>query len=269
MVPFLKRYGTRPAFFAVDLINEAEGAIGGINFISGRGTPWAGCTWRTMQSFIKECASAAHAAVSGIKVTASSGWHAENNIKRFVGLGLDFLDWHSYRNDGKLPLTSKLSLEPLMELLNDWLERASQRLFEMGGTIDKYMGDGIMAIFGAPLPQPDHAIRSVYAEFQLQEAFEVFRQDHQLGFGVGIATGIVVVGNLGSRRRMEYTAVGDAVNLAARLEKVATDQDIIVDEATYVLLQERFAHVVLSQIKVKGKDPMDLYKLTAIKKPWK
>ncbi|HNV72569.1 MAG TPA: adenylate/guanylate cyclase domain-containing protein, partial [Candidatus Ozemobacteraceae bacterium] len=176
---------------------------------------------------------------------------------------------------GFTALASKMPNEGLAVLLNDWLERASQRLFQLDGTIDKFLGDGIMALFGAPLPQADHALRAAYTAFNLQEAFENYLsenrkilEDNTIGMGIGIATGTVLVGNFGSRRRMEFTAVGDAVNLAARLEKVAEDGDIIIDKTTLNLLQDRFAFTTKSKVPLKGKEPMDVYRLTGVKVPW-
>jgi hypothetical protein len=112
-VPFLKEFASHPAFFAVDIINEADGAVGGLDFLSGGMDPRKGCSWKEMRAFIKACADAFHAAVPGIKVTATSGWHEENNLKagRFSGLGLDFYDWHSYRDDPVLPHARSLNLD--------------------------------------------------------------------------------------------------------------------------------------------------------------
>jgi hypothetical protein len=112
-VPFVKEFAKHPAFFAVDIMNEADGAIGGIDFLSGGMNPKLGCTWKQMRLFIKECAAAFHAAVPGIKVTCTSGWHEYKNVKagRFSGLGLDFYDWHSYKDDPDLPHARDLKLD--------------------------------------------------------------------------------------------------------------------------------------------------------------
>jgi hypothetical protein len=112
-VPFLREFGGHPAFFAVDIINEADGAVGGADALSGGFNPLIGCSWKEMRVFIKECAAAFHEAVPGIKVTATSGWHEEKNVKagRFSGLGLDFYDWHSYRDDPDLPHAGSLGLD--------------------------------------------------------------------------------------------------------------------------------------------------------------
>ncbi|HNV70581.1 MAG TPA: hypothetical protein PKO06_12845 [Candidatus Ozemobacteraceae bacterium] len=112
-VPFVKAMAASPAFFAVDIINEADGTIGKIDALSGCMNPLQGCTWKEMRVFIKACAEAFHAAVPGIKVTATSGWHEEKNVKagRFSGLGLDFYDWHSYRDVPDLPHARTLGLD--------------------------------------------------------------------------------------------------------------------------------------------------------------
>lgn len=108
VVPFLKRYGNHPAFWAVDLMNEAEGAIGGIDALSGAYDPRKGCTWKTMRAFLKETITAVRREVPKIKISSSSGWHEYKNLDKFSGLGLDFLDWHSYRDDADIPDRSKL-----------------------------------------------------------------------------------------------------------------------------------------------------------------
>ncbi|MEW6709587.1 MAG: hypothetical protein AB1403_07145 [Candidatus Riflebacteria bacterium] len=112
-LPFVKEFAVHPAFFAVDIMNEADGAIGGTDFLSGGMNPKLGCTWKQMRVFIKECAKAFHEAVPGVKVTCTSGWHEYKNVKagRFSGLGLDFYDWHSYRDDPDLPHASELNLD--------------------------------------------------------------------------------------------------------------------------------------------------------------
>ncbi|MBF0546557.1 MAG: hypothetical protein HQM08_19075 [Candidatus Riflebacteria bacterium] len=112
-VPFLKEFANNPAFFAVDIINEAEGAVGGFDALSGGYNPLIGCSWKEMRVFIKECADAFHSAIPGIKVTSTSGYHEWNNLKagRFSGLGLDFYDWHSYQDNPNFPDASTLGLD--------------------------------------------------------------------------------------------------------------------------------------------------------------
>lgn len=112
-LPFLQEFARHPAFFAVDIMNEADGAVGGIDFLSGGMNPRLGCTWKQMRIFIKKCAKAFHQAIPGIRVTCTSGWHEYKNVKagRFSGLGLDFYDWHSYKDEPDLPHARELKLD--------------------------------------------------------------------------------------------------------------------------------------------------------------
>ncbi len=124
-------------------------------------------------------------------------------------------------------------------MLNEVFQLASDRIQARGGTIDKFMGDSVMAYFGAPLPLTDHPLRAVAAALDILEALEqrkreaadlrMVRADVQLG--VGIHTGPVVVGEIGSDQRTNFTAVGDSVNVAHRLEKLAEPGQILVSEA--------------------------------------
>lgn len=112
-VPFVKRYAERPAFFAVDIINEADGAVGRADAATGCFRPLEGCTWAQMREFIRDVARAIHQECPGVKVTASSGWHGWKNVKagRFSGLGLDFYDFHVYDDRPNLPHARELGLD--------------------------------------------------------------------------------------------------------------------------------------------------------------
>jgi adenylate cyclase len=136
-------------------------------------------------------------------------------------------------------LSEGMKAPAVVSLLNDVFQLVSDRILERGGTIDKYIGDSVMAYFGAPVPHADHAQRAVLAALDIQRAVrERARRirDQQLegvpaDIGVGIHTGTVVVGNIGSDRRTDFTAIGDAVNVAHRLEKLAKPGEILVSEA--------------------------------------
>ncbi len=129
-------------------------------------------------------------------------------------------------------------LEPaaVVALLNDVFQLVSDCILRRGGTIDKFIGDSVMAYFGAPVPSADHPIAAVSAAVDIVRAVED-RNDkleaggHVIGVGVGVHTGPVVVGNIGSDRRTDFTAIGDSVNVAARLEKLARAGEILVSEA--------------------------------------
>jgi class 3 adenylate cyclase len=139
-------------------------------------------------------------------------------------------------------LSEGLKAHKVVALLNEIFQLVSDKILERGGTIDKFIGDSVMAYFGAPVTQPDHALRALSAAIAIQQAVEArTRAIRQPGgaasealpveIGIGIHTGVVVVGNIGSDRRTDFTAVGDAVNVAHRLEKLARPGEILVSEA--------------------------------------
>lgn len=139
-------------------------------------------------------------------------------------------------------LSEGLSAHDVVSLLNEIFQLASDIILERGGTIDKFIGDSVMAYFGAPVQQPDHALRAVTCAVEIQRAIERRGSQMELRIpgvpsrepvrvGIGIHTGTVIVGNIGSDRRTDFTAVGDAVNVAHRLEKLAQPGEILVSEA--------------------------------------
>jgi class 3 adenylate cyclase len=137
-------------------------------------------------------------------------------------------------------LSEGMKAPDVVALLNEIFHLVSDRILENGGTIDKFIGDSVMAYFGAPVPHPDHAQRAVNAAVQILEAIaERNDRKRQRGaakpapveIGIGVHMGNVVVGNIGSDRRTDFTAIGDAVNVAHRLEKLARPGEILVSEA--------------------------------------
>ena len=124
---------------------------------------------------------------------------------------------------GFTTIAERLPAEAVVDLLNAALSRLSDAVFAHSGTLDKFTGDGLMAIFGAPVAQPDDAARAVAAGLAMLEAIRDLDAQQpagapRLAIGVGIHTGEAIVGNIGSARRLDYTAIGDAVNLASRVE---------------------------------------------------
>ena len=119
------------------------------------------------------------------------------------------------------------SLAPgqVVEILNTYFSRAIEPILAAGGTVDKFLGDGVMAYFNAPLPQPDHALRAVRAAWRVCRAVEESHGElppaSRLSFGVGVSTGQVVIGNIGTPQLMNFTAIGDAVNVSLRLQEHA------------------------------------------------
>jgi adenylate cyclase len=133
-------------------------------------------------------------------------------------------------------LSEGMKASDVVALLNEVFQLASDRILACGGTIDKFIGDSVMAYFGAPVPDPDHPLQAVRAAVEIQEALaarslRVGSDAIRVEIGIGIHTGVVVVGTIGSDRRSDFTAVGDAVNVAHRLEKLARPSQILVSEA--------------------------------------
>jgi adenylate cyclase len=141
------------------------------------------------------------------------------------------------------------------------------------GVVDKYIGDAIMAVFGAPVPKPDDAVNAVRAAVKMRRALQVLntrlaeRGLATLRTGIGIHTGEVVAGNIGSERRMEYTVIGDAVNLASRLETSTKDLgvNVLISEDTYALTKHVVEARPVREITVKGrKAPVMTYEVLGI-----
>lgn len=169
---------------------------------------------------------------------------------------------------GFTPLSEKLSPEEVVAILNRYFDIVTRCIFENKGTIDKFMGDAAMAIFNAPLLLEDHALwalraaRAIIDEgVELQKAVAEM-SGVTLNFGIGINTGEAVVGNIGAMNRMEYTAIGDTVNLAARLESNAKPGQVLVSESVYRAAAGQIPLEPVGEIPVKGKSrPVMVYQL--------
>lgn len=150
----------------------------------------------------------------------------------------------------------------VVRLLNEYFSEMTEAIQEAGGTVDKFIGDGLLAIFGVPLPLPDHgAPQAIEAAREMERRLGGLQQRWRLrglpalDIGIGIHTGSGVVGNMGSRRKMEYTVIGDAVNVAARVESATRRYEVrvLVSEATMELLAERPPARDLGEVEVKGR----------------
>ena len=155
------------------------------------------------------------------------------------------------------------SMEPtqLQALLNSVFSRLTDQIRSNRGTIDKYMGDCVMAFWGAPVDTPDHASLAVKTALDMSNAMRTLNEEHrakglpEIGIGIGLNTGTMCVGDMGSDIRRSYTVVGDSVNLGSRLEGLSKiyGVDIVVSESTQKLAQD-FAWQELDKVRVKGKD---------------
>jgi len=169
---------------------------------------------------------------------------------------------------GFTSLSETLSPQELVKHLNEYLSAMTDIILETGGTLDKYVGDEIMCFWGAPLEVKDHAFRAcdcaLKQKKRLQELNESWPAEKRLAIGIGLNTGIMTVGNMGSEGRMNYTLMGDNVNLGARLEgtnKVYGTM-IIASEYTYAMVKDQFVFRELDTIRVKGKNrPVVIYEL--------
>lgn len=175
---------------------------------------------------------------------------------------------------GFTSISEKMDPEELVKLLNEYLTEMTNIVFKHGGTLDKYMGDAIMAIYGAPLDQEDHAHRACSTALDMLKTLEVLNQKwekegkNRLGIGIGINTGFMMVGNMGSSQRFDYTVMGDAVNLGSRLEGANKSYmtNILISETTYEKVKEDFLCLEVDSVRVKGKAlPVKVY--TILGKP--
>ncbi|OUL36924.1 adenylate/guanylate cyclase domain-containing protein [Nostoc sp. T09] len=172
---------------------------------------------------------------------------------------------------GYTTLTENLGAAEVVSLLNQYFETMVEAVFNHEGTLDKFIGDALMAVFGAPLPLTEnHAWRAVQAALDMRQRLAEFNQRRiiqaqpQIHIGIGISSGEVVSGNIGSHKRMDYTVIGDGVNLSSRLEGVTKEYgcDIVLSEFTYQLCSDRIWTRQLDKIRVKGKyQAVNIYEL--------
>ncbi len=148
-------------------------------------------------------------------------------------------------------MAERMDPERLIEVVNSYLASATEAIFAQEGVLDKFMGDAVMALYNALLPQPDHAFRAVKTAFALRESLKSQHIEPGLHFGFGISTGEVVVGNVGSEALMNYTAIGDAVNVAFRLQEQAKEGQILLSDSTYDQLKDSVDARPLGRMSIK------------------
>ena len=170
---------------------------------------------------------------------------------------------------GFTPLSERIGEEEVYSLMQDCVARMMEAVHRYEGTITQFTGDGVMALFGAPIAHEDSARRAVAAALEMQKSLGEYadevHKEHSIecSFRVGLNTGPVVVGSISDNLDMDYTALGDTVNLAARMESLAEPGTVYLTEETYRVVKDYFECASLGALAVKGKaDPVTAYRAT-------
>jgi len=157
-------------------------------------------------------------------------------------------------------LSEELAPELVVGFLNEYFTKMVDIIFKYGGMIDKFVGDEIMAIFGAPITHQNDASRAIQTAIEMQKGTEKLKpqgisDNHQkLSIGIGINSGEVIAGNIGSRKHMDYTVIGDAVNTAKRLESYAKKNQILITRDVFNMVKkDKYQFKGIGKVKVKGK----------------
>jgi adenylate cyclase len=261
-----------PSGIVLDAVRKAA-LVGGTALISGyvgyrsKGLIVLAVQEQEEKKFIRQIFGR-HASESVVEDALRRGLQLSGEEKEITILISDIRDF--------TPLAEKLPPGEIVELLNSYFTEMVDVISQNGGTVNKFMGDGLLAIFGAPVSHPNNAERAVRAALAMLERLAEFnsRQAAQgraeLRQGIGIGTGRVVVGNIGSTERMEYTVIGDAVNLSARLEELNKEfgTSILISQTTYQQVEAIIQATPLKPVNVKGKEQsVMVYAVTGIKQP--
>jgi len=173
---------------------------------------------------------------------------------------------------GFTSMSETLEPEEVVKIINEYLSVQTEIILRNGGMLDKFVGDCAMAVYGTPIAKPDDALRAVKTAVEIQTAVKELNQNRkQAGertvmIGIGINTGELISGNMGSKQKMDYTVIGDTVNLAARLESVAEGGSILISEATYQEVKDAVVAEKLSPLPIKGKkEAVQVYSVKGLK----
>lgn len=202
---------------------------------------------------------------------------ADHLMKSEQGLGGELVPVTVLFSDIRSFTSISENMDPreLLDFLNEYLAGMVESVLRHHGVVDKFIGDAIMAVFGAPVPEPDDPLHAVCAALAMRETLAKINEGFlarglpEIRTGIGLHSGQVVAGNMGHSERMEYTVIGDAVNLASRLEGLTKELqcDIIVSEDLYIQVKDDVVVEPLRKIKVKGRDQeVMVYRLIGLAK---
>ena len=166
--------------------------------------------------------------------------------------------------------SEKIAPEKLVKILNRYLAAMAEAVLMQEGTIDKFMGDAIMAWFNAPVPQPDHTLRAVKTALAIRESVEnLYKElpvDAHLTFGAGIHYGDAILGLIGTEKRLEYTAISDSVNVAKRIQENSAKNQILISKAAYEQVKKKVEAKPHAEMKLKGKEhPLEVFEVLGLK----
>lgn len=201
---------------------------------------------------------------------------ADHLMKGNVNLGGEMVPVTILFSDIRSFTSISETMDPraLLDFLNEYLSGMVESVMQHHGVVDKFIGDAIMAVFGAPVPEPDDPLNAIKAALEMRSRLDKINVEFkrrglpELRTGIGLHSGRVVAGNIGHSQRMEYTVIGDAVNLASRLEGMTKELqcDVVISEDLYVQVQDRVVVEPLHHIKVKGRDQeVMVYRLMGLK----
>jgi adenylate cyclase len=177
-------------------------------------------------------------------------------------------------------MVEKMAPEEAVTMLNEYFTVMTEEVFKEEGTVDKFIGDCLMAIFGAPIAHPDDPLRAVRTALGMRRALKGLKEQwlaagRRFGkpldlaafeIGIGINTGSAIAGNIGSEKRMDYTVISDAVNLASRLEGVAASGEVLISQETYREVEGKVQVVPKPPVRVQGKsEPIVTYAVQSLR----
>jgi adenylate cyclase len=171
--------------------------------------------------------------------------------------------------EGFTSMSEHMEPEKVLGILNRYHTLMVNLIREQGGTIDKFVGDGLMALYNTPLEQPDHALRAVQTALGIRDALAKFHDDldaeFRMSVNIGIHSGSAIVGNVGAPDLMNFTAIGDTVNLGSRLQEMCRDGRILISEATQLLVDGKVKSDKIGVLPIKGREtPVTTYEVTGL-----